>query len=998
MEINTNGKDSDRISEEEYSRLNQYANDGANKGINTVAHAPGNTITGANNMRERVEGLKRAKGNLQHTPQPVKPVGEIPPKSPNVNTQQFNRIRNQISKTKKAEQVARGGNKAARKASKIARKIGKALKKAIKVAIEAIKTVVKKITEFVVTHPITSLLILAILLFIILLSLAISDTETKKEEKRAKRGNYTVANTAQNRYDNGVTTYSPQNAALKAYYEIQERNTLYQIDMNDSKKLIPYVSEEYEKDYFDREKELLVNANMLYALDYFMFQQLRSYPEQFIKPVAYDKDNMVLAKLVDNRNSVIVESHIIDTATGKSTEEKCNALYDYGFGTVASYKKLKKVKTLEGEYTDIEEWDSTQNKVVKKKLETPEKFNIELENEEVTVLDKAVTFYANITYKYKEEKNITTKCSEGDTSDEKSPKLRYCYKVIDVPVYTAEIEGKSLEGDKDYLISKGAAEEQIKAKTDADGNAVVNKISLYKYRNPENSGIYTMEPKEDGEDKENLGTEYFDDYINHFSVYVPVKARLYADLDKLQTEYSVSEYDSSNSSSNVSNTVNSSGEARSLSPSREKYFKELVQAAQADMAESGILASITIAQNILESGWGEKAVGNNYYGIKAGGSWDGPTVDILTHEEVNGVKIAMVCKFRAYDSMIDSIRDHSRLIWNSGRYTAAIGEKDYVKAITAIREGGYATSSSYIKNVCDVIESRNLTQYDTAVWDGSTPEYAKGNTSNNTSGGSSGSTGNSSSGGISGISSEEYINMLPESEKEIFNNFVDCYKDSEEMYKLYEYTPSIKVRENILVYTYAFKSQVTMSEAKKYVKKNSSSFDFEELGAAGASETDNSGDSSRLNGSVADKDIKGIVNGTKLDPTKYNTPELVKLAEFFNEWQGTLYLYGGDSKNGIDCSHFVYRALRDSGYYSFNGYHTADMMYKTTGKQNVKEEDAVPGDLIFETDNGSTATHVGIYMGDGCMIESGGKGVQIRNNVFNGSYYKAHKLGIAHLK
>lgn len=84
---------------------------------------------------------------------------------------------------------------------------------------------------------------------------------------------------------------------------------------------------------------------------------------------------------------------------------------------------------------------------------------------------------------------------------------------------------------------------------------------------------------------------------------------------------------------------------------------------------------------------------------------------------------------------------------------------------------------------------------------------------------------------------------------------------------------------------------------------------------------------------------------------------------------GTPYVWGGESmsEGGMDCSGFVYNALKDAGY---NIGRTTAQGYRSGGTQ-VNKADMQPGDLVFFGNNGN-ATHIGIYIGNGQMIHSSG--------------------------
>lgn len=147
-----------------------------------------------------------------------------------------------------------------------------------------------------------------------------------------------------------------------------------------------------------------------------------------------------------------------------------------------------------------------------------------------------------------------------------------------------------------------------------------------------------------------------------------------------------------------------------------------------DQKKTGILASVSFAQFILESAYGSSELAinaNNVFGMKtslSGNTWPGSTWtgDIYTKETseyINGAYKKVTADFRKYSCVEDSIEDHSAYLLGAKkgteyRYKGLKGEKDYKKAFEIIHEGGYATSPTYVENLCDVVEKWNLTKYD----------------------------------------------------------------------------------------------------------------------------------------------------------------------------------------------------------------------------------------------------------------------------------------------
>lgn len=123
----------------------------------------------------------------------------------------------------------------------------------------------------------------------------------------------------------------------------------------------------------------------------------------------------------------------------------------------------------------------------------------------------------------------------------------------------------------------------------------------------------------------------------------------------------------------------------------------------------GINPIACLAQAAVETGWGEKVKGNNFFGIKANASWQGKTQEFLTTEEdAYGNRTQQVLKFRAYDSVKESFMDYGKLISSLSRYSQALMFPAYNQTseyLQAIVSGGYATGSGYLNLIISVVAS-----------------------------------------------------------------------------------------------------------------------------------------------------------------------------------------------------------------------------------------------------------------------------------------------------
>lgn len=127
-----------------------------------------------------------------------------------------------------------------------------------------------------------------------------------------------------------------------------------------------------------------------------------------------------------------------------------------------------------------------------------------------------------------------------------------------------------------------------------------------------------------------------------------------------------------------------------------------------------ILSSLTVAQAILESSWGNSELtvrGNNLFGIKASLNWTGRKISLKTTEWYKGEKHIVYADFRVYDSLGDSIEDHSKLL-SYMRYKPLRQCGNYKEACQKIYECGYATDPQYPEKLINIIEENKLYQLD----------------------------------------------------------------------------------------------------------------------------------------------------------------------------------------------------------------------------------------------------------------------------------------------
>lgn len=188
------------------------------------------------------------------------------------------------------------------------------------------------------------------------------------------------------------------------------------------------------------------------------------------------------------------------------------------------------------------------------------------------------------------------------------------------------------------------------------------------------------------------------------------------------------------------NYIITDGDIEVNSSSRENFLNSIASTVVTNMQNTGVLASLTLAQAAVESGNGSSGLAknhNNYYGMKAGScapkALESKETTVLKAGEGgnnctgnafwNGDIVWMCNKaktdcgwYRKYNSFSNSTYDHSRLL-STTRYNCQ-GITDLTQALQCIQNAGYATDPAYFEKITNTAKQFNLNQFDIGMWDG----------------------------------------------------------------------------------------------------------------------------------------------------------------------------------------------------------------------------------------------------------------------------------------
>lgn len=289
---------------------------------------------------------------------------------------------------KGAGKLAKMGTKGARKASK------KALKKAIAQGRKLLSKVL--MTVFKLLLPILPY-ILAFIVAVILIYFAwdlVFNSRGKTETYQTE--SIEEYNTIEQLDDGTIasTELSKGNKIVKAFYTYFSERSLW-VTVQDSngntviKDPIQYNSKEFIekfgedgngndtngaklKDKYGRESMFFINPNALFALDEYLNKGEFRFPEQFVKPVRYNKDTyelLPITELEGDKETLLAESVKYvrsedgETLVPNSNNEKVPGIWDYGLGSIVNYKEYKEDYEKRGQYTKVILWNVTKGEM-----------------------------------------------------------------------------------------------------------------------------------------------------------------------------------------------------------------------------------------------------------------------------------------------------------------------------------------------------------------------------------------------------------------------------------------------------------------------------------------------------------------------------------------------------------------------------------------------------------------------------------------------------------
>lgn len=263
------------------------------------------------------------------------------------------------------------------------------------------------------------------------------------------------------------------------------------------------------------------------------------------------------------------------------------------------------------------------------------------------------------------------------------------------------------------------------------------------------------------------------------------------------------------------------------------YTDQYQAAAMLNMQRSGVPASITLAQGILESGAGTSELAknaNNHFGVKCGNNWTGATYMKKDDDRDEKGNLKESC-FRKYVKVEESYMDHAQFLRDPKKeqrygFLFKLDPTDYKGWAHGLQSSGYSTSNTYADKLIDIIERYKLYEYDVPGNKSSVPPEAVA---------AAGATGadvplQTASNRVGKINN---VKVVTSREGESISDIAKAYRLSPDKVAEYNdrgYTPIQKLKANTRIFINAKKDKWSGSTANEHVvASNQTMFDISQL-------------------------------------------------------------------------------------------------------------------------------------------------------------------------
>ncbi|AMB85335.1 flagellar biosynthesis protein FlgJ [Pseudomonas agarici] len=153
--------------------------------------------------------------------------------------------------------------------------------------------------------------------------------------------------------------------------------------------------------------------------------------------------------------------------------------------------------------------------------------------------------------------------------------------------------------------------------------------------------------------------------------------------------------------------------ARRAFSSQDEFVATLLPMAQQAAQRIGVDPRYLVAQAALETGWGKSVMrqqdgssSHNLFGIKTGGSWQGPQARAITSEFRNGQMVKETADFRSYASYQDSFHDLISMLQSNNRYQDVLKSADNPEQfVRELQKAGYATDPDYASKISQIAKT-----------------------------------------------------------------------------------------------------------------------------------------------------------------------------------------------------------------------------------------------------------------------------------------------------